>query len=143
MSTNMRMNTNTTTPEKIIYPELSYVLTGILFSVHNELGMFAREKQYGDLIEIKLKEIKIPYKREQSMASSGNIADFIVDEKIILELKAKIDITPDDYRQIQNYLQSSLLKLGLLVNFRKKYLRPIRIVRIDNYKDKKANIRIH
>ncbi|MFA6494723.1 MAG: GxxExxY protein, partial [Candidatus Paceibacterota bacterium] len=99
--------------------------------------------QYGDLIEIKLKEIKIPYKREQSMASSGNIADFIVDEKIILELKAKIDITPDDYRQIQNYLQSSLLKLGLLVNFRKKYLRPIRIVRIDNYKDKKANIRIH
>ena len=137
------MATNTTKPDKLIYPELSYIITGVLFAVHNELGLYAREKQYGDLIEQKLKEIKILYKRELAVSNSGNILDFTIDGKIILELKAKTNTVPEDYRQIQNYLQASNLKLGLLVNFRQKYLRPMRVVRIDNYKDKKANIRIH
>ena len=50
MNTNQQMDTNETRGmEKVIYPELSYTINGILFSVHNELGQFAREKQYGDL----------------------------------------------------------------------------------------------
>ena len=118
---------------KIIYPELSYIITGILFATHNELGSYAREKQYGDLIEKKLKEIKMPFKREAAISDTGNILDFIVDEKIALELKSARIITSDNYRQIQNYLQQTKIKLGLLVNFRNKYLKPIRIIRIDSY----------
>ena len=53
------MTTNNKTDGKVLYPELSYKITGILFNVHNELGSYAREKQYGDLIEEKLKESKI------------------------------------------------------------------------------------
>ena len=116
---------------KIIYPDLSYKITGILFDVHNELGQYAREKQYGDLLEKKLKEIKLSYKRELPISDSGNILDFIIDDKIILELKSIVAINRDNYRQVQNYLQVTNLKLGLLVNFRTKYLKPIRIVRID------------
>lgn len=126
------METNKKTiNEKVIYPELSYTITGILFSTHNELGEYAREKQYGDIIERKLKEIKMPFKREISISDSGNILDFIIDNKIALELKSVRIITKDNYRQIQNYLQQTGLKLGILVNFRNKYLKPVRIIRID------------
>ncbi len=125
------MATNSTIQGKVIYPELSYLITGILFAVHNELGQYAREKQYGDLLEKKFKEIKLPYKREVSIADSGNILDFIVDSKIVLELKSVRMITRDNYRQIQNYLHQTGLQLGILVNFRSTYLKPNRIVRID------------
>ena len=126
--------TTTKNTEKIIYPELSYTITGILFDIHNEIGSFGREKQYGDLLEKHLKEIKLPYKREESVSSTVNILDFIIDGKIALELKTVRVLTPEHYRQIQNYLQQTKLKLGLLVNFRTKYIKPIRIVRIDTTK---------
>ena len=129
----MQMTTNNKTGEKVLYPELSYTITGVLFATHNELGAYAREKQYGDLIEKKLKEIKILYAREVAIADSGNILDFIIDDKIVLELKSIRIITREHYRQIQNYLQQTKIKLGLLINFRSKYLRPIRIIRIDSY----------
>lgn len=44
------MHTNDTN-EKLIYPELSYLITGICFEAHNEKGRFARERQYADLLE--------------------------------------------------------------------------------------------
>lgn len=50
MDTNKKINTN----KEIFYPELSYAITDIFFAVHNELEQYAREKQYGDLIEKKL-----------------------------------------------------------------------------------------
>ena len=46
--------------EKIIYPELSYKLSGIIYSVQNNLGRFCNEKQYGDALEYRLKEILEP-----------------------------------------------------------------------------------
>ena len=127
------MTTNRNISEKVLHPELSYIITGILFAVHNELGQYAREKQYGDLIEEKLKESKIPYKREIAISDSGNILDFIIDNTIALELKSARILTKENYRQIQNYLQQTQLKLGLLVNFRPKYLKPMRIIRIDSH----------
>ncbi len=119
------------TASKLIYPELSYTITGICFYVQNNQGRYAREKQYGDEIEKKLRESEIPYKRELPIGDTGNIVDFLIDNKIILELKAKRLVTKEDYYQIQRYLQISNNKLGLLINFRDKYIKPIRIVRID------------
>ena len=119
-----QMSTN-----KLIFPELSYTITGILFATHNELGPYAREKQYGDLIEKSLKGAKILFQRECSLGDSGNIMDFVIDGKIILELKAKRILTKDDYLQLQRYLQESQLPLGLLVNFRNKYIKPVRVIR--------------
>jgi GxxExxY protein len=126
------MHTNNTNKnQKLIYPELSYLITGICFDAHNQLGRYAREKQYGDLLEGKLKEINIPYKREFQIGNIGNTADFIIDDKIILELKAKPLILKKDYYQTQRYLQTSHIKLALLINFRNRYLKPARIVKIE------------
>ena len=133
MDTNLRITTNKKEETGLLYPELSYKITGVCIAVHNELGQFAREKQYGDLLEKKLVEAGLTFKRECQIGGSGNIFDFIVEGKIALELKAKRLVLGDDYRQIQNYLQESGLKLGLLTNFRNKYLKPARIVRIEKY----------
>lgn len=123
------MDTNNT--NKLIHPELSYLLTGLLFAVHNKLGRYCRERQYGDEIENKLKELKISYKREFAIKGSGNSFDFLIESKIVLEIKAKSNILKEDYYQIQRYLQGSNIKLGLLVNFRSQYLKPKRIIKID------------
>lgn len=120
---------------KIIYPELSYKINGILYKTHNELGRFCNEKQYGDFIEKLLKEEKIKHEREKILPESfdgehkgRNKLDFIIDDKIILELKAKRILPREDYYQAKRYLEALNLKLAMLVNFRDKYLKPRRIL---------------
>ena len=119
------------TTKEIIYKELSYKIVGILFKVHDELGRFAKEKYYADLFESLLKENKINYEREKRISKTGldiSKADFIIDAKIIVELKAKPVISKDDYYQVKRYLEFTNLRLGLLVNFSHKYLSPKRII---------------
>lgn len=131
----MRIYANNT--NKVVLLKLSYIITGICFEVHNELGKFSREKQYCDLIESKLKDKKIPYKREYIVGKTGNRVDFLVNGEIVLEAKTKYFVTKDDYYQTQRYLQALNIKLGLLVNFRNSYIRPKRIIRIDTDVKKK------
>ena len=124
--------------EKIIYKELSYEITGLLFKVHGELGRYCREKQYGDALEKLLISKNIKFSREKEIAVEAvdnkqtNKVDFIIDDKIVIELKAKSIILKEDYYQTQRYLQAGSYKLGLIVNFRNRYLKPIRIIRINS-----------
>ena len=57
-----------------------------------------------------------------------NIPDFIINDQIIIDIKAKRIITKEDYFQMKRYLVSSGKKLGIIVNFRQTYLNPKRIV---------------
>lgn len=133
MHANDTNNTNIALKEPI-YKDLSYIISGVLFSAHNELGSYAREKQYGNAVARIFKEKNIGFDREVAIANSGNIVDLIVDNKIAIEFKAKRILTKEDYYQMQRYLQESPLKLGILVNFRDKLIKPKRIIRIDNWK---------
>lgn len=115
----------------LIHEDLSYELRGILFEVHNELRRFAKEKQYADLLEKKLKQRGKNYRREERISDSGNITDFIIENKIVLELKSKPFLLKKDYYQLQRYLQSTQIKLGIIVNFRSEYLNPKRVLLAD------------
>lgn len=127
------MATNNT--NKLIHPELSYVLMGILFEIHNKLGTKYQEKHYQKAVEIKLKELKIPYQREAKVNIEFDgeelgefFIDFIIDGKIILELKRIWKITADDIKQVLRYLKATNLKLGIIVNFRHNRLESRRIL---------------
>ncbi len=115
---------------KVLYPELSYTINGLLFHVHNELGRYCREKEYANLFEQYLKEKKINYKREATVDLGENInrIDFITDNSIIVEFKAKRFITREDYFQVKRYLEHLNCSLGILVNFQNKFLSPKRIL---------------
>ena len=120
---------------KVIYLELSYKLTGIFFSVHNERGRFCNEKQYADAVENYFKKLGLEYEREKVLPQSfsnefpgRNRVDFIVDNKIVVEVKAKRVVEREDYYQAKRYLVALGKKLGIVVNFRDKYLRPKRVL---------------
>lgn len=120
---------------KLIYPELSYKIMGVLFSIHNDLGPAYTEKQYQKAIELQLKKHNIKYEKEKPIQLSYEnskigdfFADFIIENKIILEIKTVKFIRPEDIKQVLKYLENLNLKLGLLVNFRKERLQYKRII---------------
>jgi len=121
--------------EKIIYSKLSYIINGIFFESHNEIGRFANEKQVCDLIERKLKERSLRYEREKVLPLSflgempgRNRIDFLIEDKIVLEIKCKRFLTREDYYQTKRYLVALNKKLAILVNFRDERLIPKRIL---------------
>jgi len=119
----------------IIYPELSFKINGILFGVRKMLGRYKNEQQYCDAIEEELKNNEINYEREKVLPESfggeqkgRNKVDFLIDDKIILEIKAKPFVTKEDYFQVRRYLDCFGKKLGVLANMRKYYVNPKRIL---------------
>jgi GxxExxY protein len=121
--------------DKVVHKNLSYVITGLLFKTHRELGRFRSEKQYGDYFEKLLREEKINYIREHKFIDSKHgeeisrcICDFIIDNKIVLEFKAKSFITTEDYLQPRRYLTTLDFQLGIIVNFRQYRLSPKRVL---------------
>ncbi len=124
---------------KIIYPELSYQLNGVLFEAKRRVGRFGNEKQCCDAIEALLQERKISYVREKILPESfesekpgRHKIDYLIDNKIILEVKTKPFVTKNDYYQCMRYLAAMNLKLCILVNMRPYYIRPKRILNSNN-----------
>ncbi len=121
---------------ELLYPELSYELMGVLFEVHNKLGTKYQEKHYQRAIETKLKLLKISYKREVKIEVNFEndklgdfFADFIIDGKILLEIKMVWKITANDIKQVLRYLDATKLKLGIIANFKHPKLEYRRVVR--------------
>jgi len=108
---------------------------GALFNVHNKLGSSYQEKYYQRAIETELKIQKIPFLKEKEITIGyGNQGigkyrlDFVIDNKIALEVKAVPFLKDEFTRQLLAYLVSANLKLGVIANFRTKRLTYRRIV---------------
>lgn len=121
--------------KELIEKDLSYKITGIAFGIHNELGRFLTERQYTDVLEERLKKAKMVFHREPTLDKGDVILigrpDFVIEDRIIVDLKAKKFVTKEDYNQMMKYLTLTGLELGLIVNFRSTYLKPKRVL---NYK---------
>lgn len=109
---------------KLIYADLTYKVRGAIFNVYNNLGFGHKEQVYQKALAKELEELGIPYTRERNLKVTykgeivGNYKpDFIVDEKVILELKA-VEFVPKTFEtQLINYLKATNYNVGLLVNF--------------------------
>lgn len=120
----------------LIYKEEAFQIIGICMNVHNILGGGFLEIVYKDAIEYELKKSGIEYKREKQFDITYKdiilphkfFADFIVFDKIILEVKA-VEGIPDEFIKLAiNYLAVSKCKLCLIINFGKDKLTYKRVV---------------
>lgn len=121
---------------QLIDKDEAYKIIGICMAVHRELGKGFSEIVYGDALEIELMDNNVNYSREHKfdILYKGNLlphkykADFIIDDKIVLEIKAISCLTDSHVKQTLNYLAVSKLKLGLLINFGEDSLKYKRII---------------
>ena len=110
---------------KIIYKDESYQIIKKCMEVHNNLGPGFLEIVYKDALEYEFQKAGIPYEREKKYEVNykGIIlphkfyADFVVFDKIILEVKARSGIPDEFVAQALNYLKVSGNKLAIIVNF--------------------------
>jgi len=109
---------------EIVHKELSYKLIGILYDIYNNMGAGYQEKYYQKAIKMVLEKENIPF-LEQVRADleirGVNIGryfiDFVIDHKIVLEIKVCTNFSRRDVRQVLGYLRKSKLQLGVLASF--------------------------
>jgi GxxExxY protein len=109
------------------YREITEKILSCFYNVYNELGYGFLEKVYENSLLYELKQnglkcikqkpIKAYYK---SQVVGEYFADLVVENKIILELKAVESIKKEHEHQLVNYLRSTDMNIGLLLNFGKK-----------------------
>lgn len=121
----------------LVYPELSYGIVGVLFEVFNELGYGYREKYYQRAIAQEFEKLNLSYKKEirfpvlyKGREIGIHIFDFLIDSRIVLELKQGNYFSKNDIKQAVDYLKSSGLKLAILGRFTRSGLKYKRIVNI-------------
>jgi len=109
---------------KLFKKELSDKVLGMIFSVHNILGPGLLESVYEGAMVVELKNACIPFSRQKvypvyykGELVGDYIADIVVDNSIILELKAVKCFNPCMEAQLINYLKISGIPIGYLVNF--------------------------
>jgi len=109
---------------KIVYPELSYKIVGILFEVYNQLGSGHQEKYYQRAIEVAFKENNFVFKRQLPLDINFKnnkigkyFLDFLIENKIVLEIKRGNYFPKKNIEQVYAYLKITGLKLAILANF--------------------------
>src|SRR6185436_8860796 len=122
--------------ENFPFQDETYGLIGICMEVHRILGKGLLEIVYKDAIEYELRQRNIPYEREKKYVVNYKgitlphpfFADFVVNNKIILEVKAKQGIVEEHFAYLINYLAISKRKVGLLINFDENSLKYKRLI---------------
>jgi len=105
--------------------ELSYKIIGAAIEVHKNLGVGLLETAYEIALAYELKQlgmevkqqISLPLKYKEVTVENACKIDLIVEGKVIIEVKAVLELNPVFYSQVLTYLKLTNVKLGLLINF--------------------------
>ncbi|BDB53530.1 GxxExxY protein [Flavobacterium ammonificans] len=108
-----------------LHKEESYKIVGILYEVHKNLGKGFSEIVYKDALEYEFTQHNIPFVREKEFTVNYKnttlkhkfYADFVVFDKIILEIKTVDCFNNSHYNQCLNYLKIAKFELAILANF--------------------------
>ncbi len=109
--------------------DLIKAVIGLAMKVHRELGMGFLESVYANALAFELAEAKIPFEREKRIPvyyrehiMGDFIADLVVQEILVVELKSVEALLTAHSVQLVNYLIATRLDVGLLINFGAKSL---------------------
>ena len=112
---------------ELLHKDLTDVILKTFYEVYNELGYGFLERVYQNAlyIELKNKGLEVVPQKKIKVYYRGNIvgdyyADLVVEDRIILELKAVEYIVEQFENQLLNYLKGTDCEVGLLLNFGKK-----------------------
>ncbi len=123
----------------LIHPDLSYKIVGILFEVYNNLGSGYHEKCYQRAIAEMLKKYNLSFQEQaytpvtfQGQKVGIYYLDFLIDNKVILEIKKGDRFSKKHIDQVLSYLKGKHLKLGIIANFGLSDLKFKRIINFDS-----------
>jgi len=108
----------------LVEPALSYQIVGVLFRVHSAVGPGLQEKHYQRAVATALRDAQLSFREQVNLPlmfggkSIGRyVLDFLIEERVILEIKRGDFCSPDHIAQIKRYLEVLKLPLGILANF--------------------------
>jgi GxxExxY protein len=110
---------------ELLFKDEEFNIVGSAIEVHRELGSGFLEAVYQEAFEIELRARSIPFESQKHLRLSYKgeqlqkeyVADLVVYDKIIVELKALERLSGAEESQIINYLKATGLKVGVLINF--------------------------
>jgi len=124
--------------DNVLHKELSYEIWGAALEVRNNFGTGHKEKLYQEAFADELSKRGINFEKEKSIRiyhpKTGKVMrcsyqpDFIVDKKVIVELKAQPLLPKREVDQLYDYLRNSDYELGYLINFSESQMKPVRII---------------
>ena len=105
--------------------ELSYIIRGAAFKVHDVLGPGLLESVYENALSHELRkegllvenQLALPVEYDGIRMEQGFRVDIMVNNKVIIEIKSVEDLRDVHFKQLLTYLKLSGIKLGLLINF--------------------------
>jgi GxxExxY protein len=121
---------------RLICGDLTYKIIGILYGVYNTIGPGFQEKYYQRAIKKMLEKEKLSFLEQVRVEFEWNgtnlgryYIDFVVENKVVLEIKAKSFFSHKDVRQVLAYLKKTKIEVGLLATFSGEGIKVKRILK--------------
>ena len=120
----------------LIHKDITGKIIGLAMEIYNQLGRGFLESVYEEAFAYELELNKINFKRQEPMdvyykgrRIKQFVCDLLVEDKVIVELKAIKRITDSEIAQTINYLNAAKYEVGLLINFGSKSLEFKRLIK--------------